>query len=155
MVLTKKSDKTKKDDGQKDISEENSVTSDQDKHVGARSDVDDNQKTEYHEVLYSKGTGPSKGASGSDQDVYRQKSWESRRTIEKQVDTIESRTKRKKSRYLLKKGGGRDIDTKVDVLLVKKKGTIPGVEHIETPDGYERRVHKKTGLIYFKKKHEP
>jgi len=75
--------------------------------------------TEYHETLYSNGHAPKKSTTPpqTDEKPWKQKSWESAHTIEKNVDDIG----KKKIDYTEKTSESQDVDKKVDRLLSKKK----------------------------------
>ncbi len=75
--------------------------------------------TDYHETLYSNGDAPKKSTTPpkTDEKPWKQKSWESAHTIEKNVDDIG----KKKIDYTEKTYESRDVDKRVDRLLSKKK----------------------------------
>ena len=75
--------------------------------------------TDYHETLYSSGHAPKKSTTPpkTDEKPWKQKSWESAYTIEKNVDDIG----KKKIDYTEKTFESRDVNKKVDRLLSKKK----------------------------------
>ena len=89
--------------------------------------------------------------SKNGKETWKQKSWESTSTIEKNVDTIN----KKKIGYKQKSAGPNDIEKKVDRLFsskgiktAKKKKARATV----APEGYIPKVNKRTGLTYYKKK---
>lgn len=75
--------------------------------------------TDYRETLYSNGDDPKKSTTPpkTDKKPWKQKSWESPYTIEKNVDDFG----KKKIKNAEKTSNSRDLDKKVDRLLSKKK----------------------------------
>ena len=104
------------------------------------------------QTLYSKGAGPKKTGSSrkTGTEHWTRRSWESASTIERKVDVIkQEKIKRKESM------DDYEIEKKVDKILSGKKATIKDKKEkvsLEVPNGYQSKVHKKTGLRYFKKK---
>lgn len=112
-------------------------------------DEEEDELLEYEETLTT-------GDVSSDEEdsCWRRQHWETPKEIEQNIDEMD-KYKRKSSEISAKASV---VEKKVDALLDKPPRRALKITSTppkgDTPEGYEKMVHSRTGLIYYKKKIE-
>ena len=111
----------------------------------------DDSLIEYEDTLYTKDIDPNEKSEETQEQCWQRQHWETPKEIEQQIDTMDKSMKKHKDHKLVS-----GVETKVDQLIKKSPQKTKMKKSIkknsDVPEGFEKVVHKKTGLTYYKRK---